>query len=234
MLAMKHPRLPLLASFGRLASVLAVALLLQLAAEPVQAAGGSGNSGWWASHGAGMGGGSWHGGGAGWNGAWNRGGWNGNWNRGAWNGWNGGWNRGWNSGWNHGGWNGNWNGWHGGWWHGGWWHGGGWNGWGWWNHGWHGGWWGSGWPGWCCNSWYGSSISFVFPVAYPYYVYPYYPPYPGYPPAEGTPPAAPAATGPAPAQSWYYCNDPKGFYPYVQSCKTAWTAVPTAPPGMTQ
>ena len=71
-------------------------------------------------------------------------------------------------------------------------------------------------------------------MAYPYYVYPYYPPYPGYPPAEGTSPAAPAATGPAPQQSWYYCNDPKGFYPYVQNCKTAWTAVPTAPPGTTQ
>jgi hypothetical protein len=220
MLAMKHPRLPLLASFGRLAAVLAVALLLQLAASPVQAAGGSGNSGWWVSHGAGMGGGGWHGGGAGWNG------WNGAWNRG---GWNGSWNRsGWNGGWNH--WNGNWSGW---------------NGWGWWNHGWHGGWWGWGWPGWCCNSWHGSSISFsfAFPVVYPYYVYPYYPYYPYYaayppaypvsPPAESTSPPPPAAAGPAPQQSWYYCNDPKGFYPYVQNCRTGWTAVPTAPPGMT-
>ena len=62
---MERPRLPFLDSLGRLAAALAVALLLQLAASPVQAAGGSGNSGWWASHGAGMGGG-WHAGGGGW------------------------------------------------------------------------------------------------------------------------------------------------------------------------
>ena len=25
---------------------------------------------------------------------------------------------------------------------------------------------------------------------------------------------------------WYYCSDPAGYYPYVQSCGTAWQQVP--------
>jgi len=34
-----------------------------------------------------------------------------------------------------------------------------------------------------------------------------------------------AAAGPARAQQpqyWYYCDDPKGYFPYVQNCKTNW------------
>jgi len=41
-----------------------------------------------------------------------------------------------------------------------------------------------------------------------------------------------AATGPAPQQFWYFCNDPKGFYPYVQNCSSGWTSVPVTPPGV--
>ena len=228
----------LLVRCGRFTAALLVAAMLQLAASPADAAGGSGNSGWW-SNGGGASRGGWSGGGMGgrpgwtggagrpanWNnnGNWNRGG---NWNNGGWN--NGNWNHGgWNNGnWNHGGWNnGGWN--HGGWNHG-WWNGG-WHGNGWWHNGWHGGWWGWGYPGWCCSGWGNSvSFSFGFPVAYPYYAYPVA--VPESPPVTVVQPAA--APGPAPQQSWYFCSNPKGYYPYVQNCSSGWSSVPVTPPGM--
>lgn len=123
------------------------------------------------------------------------------------------------------------------------WHGGGWHG------GWHGGGWG-GWHGGCC--WGGSSFSlfFGFP-AYSYYpsypayqAYPYYPPYPayGYAPSYAPsyyPPSPPVTMaqqgpppGPAPVQYWYYCDNPRGYYPYVQNCGTGWKPVPAQPPGV--
>jgi hypothetical protein len=89
--------------------------------------------------------------------------------------------------------------------------------------GWHGG-WGGGWGPW---------VGFW---GWPYYPYAYYPDYlyPGYyPPVAPTAvvPQAPAAPAAAPAQSmWYYCDNPKGYYPYVQSCSTGWRQVPTIPP----
>jgi hypothetical protein len=127
-------------------------------------------------------------------------------------------------------------GWHGGGWHGGGWHGGGWYG---------GGWYGGG----CC--WSGTQLSLSFnvpayhgyPAYYPYPAYAYYPPYPYpaytyvqpyYPPA---PPVTLAqqmpatAPGPAPIQYWYYCDNPRGYYPYVQSCGAGWRAVPAQPAG---
>lgn len=40
---------------------------------------------------------------------------------------------------------------------------------------------------------------------------------------------------PAPGEpgSWYYCEDPQGYYPYVQQCRAEWMRVapPPAPPG---
>jgi hypothetical protein len=27
-------------------------------------------------------------------------------------------------------------------------------------------------------------------------------------------------------QTWYYCADPAGYYPYVTQCNTEWQAVP--------
>jgi hypothetical protein len=128
----------------------------------------------------------------------------------------------WHSGWHGGGYGG----WHGGGWRGGW-HGGGWRG------GWHGGWRG----GWCCGWGWGPSVSLFW--GWPgFYGYPYYePPYAYYPAPAPVyyPPAAPEAAqtspGPAPAQSWYYCDNPRGYYPYVQSCSTGWRAVPVTPQG---
>jgi len=30
------------------------------------------------------------------------------------------------------------------------------------------------------------------------------------------------------AQYWYYCQDPAGYYPYVQQCSTTWQTVPAS------
>ena len=77
------------------------------------------------------------------------------------------------------------------------------------------------------------SFSFGFPFAYPYYAYPYYAypvAAPESPPVTEVQPAA--APGPAPQQSWYFCSNPKGYYPYVQNCSSGWTSVPVTPPGV--
>lgn len=96
--------------------------------------------------------------------------------------------------------------------------------------------------------WYGFGFGFGPWPAYPYLGYaPYYYPYGGYypysppvivqqepqvyiqqaPPAE----AAPTAPEPAPGQYWYYCEDARAYYPYVQQCPRGWmTVVPPAPP----
>ncbi len=71
------------------------------------------------------------------------------------------------------------------------------------------------------------------PWGYPYYAYPYYPPaYPApyYAPAYGPPVAAPASSA-APEQqgTWYYCDNPSGYYPYVQQCSVGWRQVPAQP-----
>src|SRR6266446_1903265 len=30
------------------------------------------------------------------------------------------------------------------------------------------------------------------------------------------------------SQTWYYCSDPAGYYPYVTQCNTGWQAVPAS------
>lgn len=70
----------------------------------------------------------------------------------------------------------------------------------------------------------GVGVPFYYPP--PYY---YYPP----PPVVYTPP--PVYTAPAPTyvqpppQSWYYCDNPQGYYPSVQACSTGWRQVPATP-----
>jgi hypothetical protein len=75
---------------------------------------------------------------------------------------------------------------------------------------------------------------------YPYYGYGYgygYPPY-YYPPAvyvqeqpsvyvERQAPVPPASSAPQaqPEPYWYYCQDSKTYYPYVQKCATPWQRV---------
>jgi hypothetical protein len=52
---------------------------------------------------------------------------------------------------------------------------------------------------------------------YPVAVYPY--PQPG------------AAPPPAQAPIYYWCDNPRGYYPAVPACATPWRIVPAAPPG---
>ncbi len=55
-------------------------------------------------------------------------------------------------------------------------------------------------------------------------------PYPTYiPPAIVVQQAPPVPTGLPPAQYWYYCDNPQGYYPYVASCNGAWRPVPAIP-----
>lgn len=66
---------------------------------------------------------------------------------------------------------------------------------------------------------------------YPYYYPYYYPPNPAY---YAPPPSLPAqgpveATGAPPPQSWYYCDNPQGYYPYVANCGSAWRQVTPTP-----
>jgi hypothetical protein len=69
----------------------------------------------------------------------------------------------------------------------------------------------------------------------PYAPYPYYsgpPPSAYYPPPAPAPQTQPApeASGAPPPQYWYYCDNPKGYYPKVQNCPTAWRQVAAPPP----
>lgn len=122
------------------------------------------------------------------------------------------------------------------------WHGGGHEG----GHAWHGG---GGWHGHGGGGWHGHGGSYWYPgfrlvvpfywgagplwgpgwwgPPYPAYSYPY-----PYPAAPGTVVQPPQGYVQQPPQYWYYCRNPEGYYPYVQSCPGGWTTVqpPAGPP----
>src|SRR5208282_2127795 len=84
-----------------------------------------------------------------------------------------------------------------------------------WIHDWHNGryaWW-----------WTVDGFWYFYPV--PTYPYPTY-----VPPAIVLQQAPPVPTGLPPAQFWYYCDNPQGYYPYVASCNGPWRPVPVTPP----
>ena len=86
-----------------------------------------------------------------------------------------------------------------------------------WVHGWHVGRFGWWWivPG----GWY----------FYPAPVYPYPDPY--VPPVVAVQPVPPPVAQAQPqAQTWYYCDRPAGYYPYVPECPSGWKAMPATPP----
>ena len=63
---------------------------------------------------------------------------------------------------------------------------------------------------------HGGHGGFLFFYPGPIYPYPYYDSYYMSPPLY----EAPQVPG-----SWYYCDDPPGYYPYVKECRTPWNAV---------
>jgi hypothetical protein len=95
------------------------------------------------------------------------------------------------------------------------------------------------------RGWYGPGIGIYYGSpwywGWPWYAgaYPYYPYYPyGAYSVYDAPPTvyveqSPAASGDeapsAPANLWYYCTDPAGYYPYVQNCRAPWVKVVPPP-----
>jgi hypothetical protein len=49
------------------------------------------------------------------------------------------------------------------------------------------------------------------------------------PPVVVTPAPPVVGSPPAPAPSWYYCDNPRGYYPYVAQCPSGWRAVSPTP-----
>lgn len=78
-------------------------------------------------------------------------------------------------------------------------------------------------------AWWWSVDGFWYIYPEPVYPFPLY-----VPPAIVVQQAPPVPSGLPPAQSWYYCDDPKGYYPYVASCNGPWRGVPVTPPPATQ
>jgi hypothetical protein len=56
------------------------------------------------------------------------------------------------------------------------------------------------------------------------YGYPY-----AYPPVV-TVPSTQVYVQPSAPASWYYCDNPQGYYPYVPQCPGGWRAVAPTPP----
>ena len=53
-----------------------------------------------------------------------------------------------------------------------------------------------------------------------YYAYPWWGSYPDYGYYDYSQPSG--------GQTWYYCSDPAGYYPFVTRCNTGWQAVPAS------
>ena len=86
------------------------------------------------------------------------------------------------------------------------------------------------------RGWWGPRFYWGAPIVIaPSYPYPYY----DVSPPVAVQPAPPAYAQPQQPQEdyWYYCRNPQGYYPYVQSCPGGWMKVvpqaapPNAPPG---
>jgi hypothetical protein len=71
--------------------------------------------------------------------------------------------------------------------------------------------------------WYGYGYGYPGP----YYYAP--PPVVYAPPVYVTPPPVEPTYAAPQAQNWYYCDNPQGYYPYVNSCTSGWRQVPAKP-----
>jgi hypothetical protein len=90
-----------------------------------------------------------------------------------------------------------------------------------WYHGRHGsreGWW-----------WVVSGVWYYYPTPVYPYPDPYLPPVAVAPPAVPAPPPAvmPPPPPAGPPQAYYFCDRPRGYYPYVAACSRPWRMVPT-------
>lgn len=84
------------------------------------------------------------------------------------------------------------------------------------------------WPGAYWGGWYGYPYRYAYPYGYGYGYSPYAPPVVTQ--QEPTVYIERGAEQQPASGYWYYCEDPKGYYPYVQQCPQGWmTVVPSAP-----
>lgn len=82
--------------------------------------------------------------------------------------------------------------------------------------------------------WLGPGLLAPYYPYYPYYShYPYYPYYTAPPVViQQEPQEYIVQPAPEPEETdyWYYCQNPKGYYPYVQRCPSGWMKVVPSPP----
>lgn len=83
------------------------------------------------------------------------------------------------------------------------------------------------------HGWYGGRMGWWWVVgpSWHYYEYPFYPYWGSYS-SRVVVVEQPAPTGPPPTAYWYWCDEPKGYYPYVAQCAGGWTPVPATPPDL--
>ncbi len=74
---------------------------------------------------------------------------------------------------------------------------------------------------WIGPGWWGP----VYPYPYPYYAVP-----PVVVQQQPQPPAEYVAPEPQTPGYWYFCQEPKGYYPYVKQCPGGWEKVVPPPP----
>jgi hypothetical protein len=81
------------------------------------------------------------------------------------------------------------------------------------------------------NGWHDNRFAWWWVTGGGWYFYPVpiYP-YPTYiPPAIIVQQPPPVPQGLPPAQFWYFCDNPQGYYPYVAACNGPWREVPATP-----
>jgi hypothetical protein len=81
------------------------------------------------------------------------------------------------------------------------------------------------------HDWHDGRLGWWWVVGDGWYFYPepIYP-YPTYvAPVIVAQPAPPLPTGLPPTTFWYFCDSPRGYYPYVTSCAVPWHEVPVNP-----
>ena len=77
--------------------------------------------------------------------------------------------------------------------------------------------------------WFAAGMWYFYPAPIYPYPDPYIPPVVVVQQPAPTPESSPAAMQPQ-AQSWYYCETSRNYYPYVSSCPAGWKTVPATPP----